>query len=243
MTAEAGYRRRILIEPEPGRANAELEDDYHRMVVTLHHEGGIVTAVDCAMKRAPWTSCPGAMDRLRETFTGVALAEVVRRGEKLQNCTHLYDLTIFAAAHAEAEKPIAYDVIVTDAVDGQRRAELWRDGKALLDWTLQGDRFLAPEMLAGSRLRDMGGWIAEQDAAVAEAGRVLRWAALLAGGREMDIPAGLSATAFPAGSCYTFQPERAVDATRLPGADIDFSVPGREPMQDRAAAFARGVSG
>ena len=79
--------------------------------------------------------------------------------------------------------------------------------------------------------------VAAQDETIAEAGRILRWAAMLAHGLEMVIPPGLSATAFPSGSCHTFQPERARDATRLEGADSDFSLPGAEPMQDRADAF------
>ncbi|HKT75203.1 MAG TPA: DUF2889 domain-containing protein [Sphingobium sp.] len=237
MTAGTGYRRRILIEPQADRVTAELEDDYHRMVVTLRHEAGVVQEVQCAMKRAPWTSCPGAMEQLRATFTGVALADVARRGEKLQNCTHLHDLTLFAAAHAKGTARVAYDVFVTDLAEGRRRAMLRRDGALLLDWSLEGDEFLTPADLEGLRLRDLGPWIAAQDEALAEAGRILRWAAILAHGREIVIPAGLSATAFPSGSCYTFQPERARDATRLEGADIDFSLPGAEPMQDRADAF------
>ena len=237
MTRETGYRRRILIESEAGRVTAELEDDYHRMVVTLDHANGVITKVDCAMKRAPWTSCPGAMDKLRATFAGVALADVVRRGEKLENCTHLHDLTLFAAGHAGGKAPVAYDVFVSDVADGHRHARLRRNGATLLDWTLEGDLFIAPETLAGSRLRDLGAWITAQDAIGAEAGRILRWATLLAQGREMTIPAGLSATVFPPGTCYTFQPERANHATRLPGADVDFSLPGAEPMQDRAIMF------
>jgi hypothetical protein len=86
----AGYRRRILIETTDGRATAELEDDYHHMVVTLAHEGGVVTAVESDMIRAPWTGCPGAMQRVQDTFTGTALTDVARRGEKTTNCTHLH---------------------------------------------------------------------------------------------------------------------------------------------------------
>ena len=50
-----GYRRRIVIEREPGSVTAELEDDYHRMVVTLRHADGIITGVESEMKRSPWT--------------------------------------------------------------------------------------------------------------------------------------------------------------------------------------------
>lgn len=236
-SAAVGYRRRILIEPAAGYVTAELEDDYHRMVVTLHHAAGVVTQVESEMKRRPWTTCPGAMAQLEQTFTGVAIADFVARGDKKLNCTHLYDLALFAAAHAEEGAPVAYDVLVTDAVDGQRIARLWRDGALLLDWRMKRDRFLAPDTLAGTRMTDLGGWIATQDRVGAEAGRILRWASIIAQGRGMDIPAGLSATAFPPGACYTFQPDVARISTRLAGADVDFSEPGAQPLADRAAAF------
>lgn len=234
---ETGYRRRILIEPAPGRVVAELEDDYHRMVVTLDHVDGIVTHVGSEMKRGPWTSCPGAMEQLEKTFIGVAFDDFVARGDKTLNCTHLYDLGLFAAAHADESAAVAYEVFVTDGVNGRRDARLWRDGTLLLDWRLEGDMFLAPPALAGTQMKTLGDWIALQDRTGAEAGRILRWASIIAQGRAMEIPAGLSATAFPSGACYTFQPDRAQGSTRLPGADIDFSRPGAQPMADRAAAF------
>jgi hypothetical protein len=233
-----GYRRRILIEPGPGCVTAELEDDYHRMVVTLRHADGIVTAVASAMKRAPWTGCPGAMAQLRQTFEGHPLAGFARRGEKTRNCTHLHDLALFAAAHADEAAPIAYDIHVTDPIDGARAARLDRDGATLLHWTLEGDRFTAPAALAGRRMGELGDWIAAQDRATAEAGRILRWASMIAQGRGMAMPAGMPATAWPLGSCFHFQPEQARDSTRLPGADVDFSAPGRAPLADRSAAFA-----
>lgn len=235
---ETGYRRRILIEPSPGRVVAELEDDYHRMVVTLDHEDGVVTRVGSEMKRGPWTTCPGAMAQLEETFTGVALSGFVARGDKTLNCTHLYDLGLFAAAHANEAAPVAYDIFVSDVWDGRRNARLVRDSALLLDWVLEGDLFLAPDILAGTQMKDLGAWIATQDKTGAEAARILRWASIIALGRGMDIPAGLSATAFPPGACYTFQPDKAQVSTRLAGADVDFSRPGAEPMADRAAAFA-----
>ena len=233
-----GYRRRILIEPRPHQVTAELEDDYHRMVVTLTHQNGIVTEVGSEMKRSPWTLCPGAMAQLAATFTGTPLAGFPKRGERVQNCTHLHDLALFAAAHAGETAPIAYDVMVTDPSDGLREAHLKRDGQPLLDWQLSGDVFLAPLALEGRRLTEMNDWIASLDRAGAEAARILRWASFIASGRGRDMPAGMAATAFPGSSCYNFQPERAPHSTRRPGADIDFSLPGAEPMADRTEAFA-----
>jgi hypothetical protein len=238
----SGYRRRILIEPAPDHVTAELEDDYHRMVVTLRHAGGVVTAVESEMKRSPWTGCPGAMQRLSETFTGVALTDVARRGEKTSNCTHLHDLALFAASHAGDAGPVAYEVLAGDTADntrdGRRTTRLWRDGELLFTWELDGMTFSAPAELEGRTLFDLGSYVASLDPVTAEAARILRWATIVGHGRTIDIPAGLSATAYATGNCYNFQPERAEGSTRRPGADVDFSAPGREPMADRSEAFA-----
>ncbi len=238
---KSGYRRRILIEPAQGAVTAELEDDYHRMVVSLTHADGVVTHVASEMKRSPWTMCPGAMNQLAQTFTGVPLAGFAKRGEKTANCTHLHDLALFAAAHADDAAAVTYDILVTDAVEGARRATLARNGAPLLDWTLEGpptgEMFTAPEELAGTPMSQLNGFIATQDRPLAEAIRILRWASMVAHGRVRDMPAGMSATEFPGGSCYNFQPERAPTSTRRPGADIDFSKPGAAPMADRAEAF------
>jgi len=235
---ERGFRRRILIEPAPGKVCAELEDDYHRMVVSLAHEDGVVTEVSSEMKRAPWTTCPGAMRQLQQTFTGVALADFIARGERTSNCTHLHDLAIFAAAHHAETAPIAYEIFVTDPAMGMRRARIWRNGAAMLDWTLEHDRIAAPEALAGLRVTEIGGWIAGQGRDLKEAARILRWATILAQGRQMEIPAHISGEVFAQGNCYTFQPETAKLATRLANADVDFSAPGAAPMADRADRFA-----
>ncbi len=228
-----GYRRRIVIDPAPGHVSAELEDDYHRMLVTLTHADGVVTAVTSDMKRNPWTMCPGAMDQLQRTFTGVKLADFARRGEKTQNCTHLHDLSLFAAAHAADSAPVAYDILVTDAVDGVREASLTRNGAPCLAWTLKGEEFLAPADLAGRHMGQLNEVIAQQDKAGAEAMRILRWASLIAHGRTRAMPAGMPATDFPLGSCFNFQTGRAEESFRRLGADIDFSQPGAAPLADR----------
>lgn len=235
---QSGFRRRILIEPMPGLIIAELEDDYHRMVVRLTHEAGVVTQVSSDMKRAPWTTCPGAMLQLQRTFTVIRLADFIIRGERTSNCTHLHDLSIFAAAHHADTDPIAYEIFVDDPVAGRRRARLWRDGRSMLDWALERDTFVEPAEFGGLRLTEIGNWITGQDKAVQEAARILRWGAILALGRQMAIPAHMSGEAFAQGNCFTFQPETAKKATRLAHADMDFSAPGTEPMSDRSEMFA-----
>lgn len=233
----SGFRRRILIEPGPGRVTAELEDEWHRMVVRLHHEGGVVTKVDADMKRWPWTACRGAIAVAESTFPGQPVAKVARNDLRTSNCTHLYDLGLFAAAHADEAAPIAYDVGVTDPEDGQREARILRDGVEAMRWTLDGLTFVQPEALAGKTVFQINDWVATLDKDGQEAARILRWAAILAQGRGMEIPAGLEATTFPPGSCFNFQPDVAKDSRRREGAATDFEALGTVPMADRAALF------
>ena len=200
------------------------------MRVTLVHDGETVTSVEPEMDRWPWTTCRGAIAQLEATFSGQRLGNFPRRGEKTRNCTHLHDLALFAAGHAMTNDTTAYDVSVSDPVAGKREAILVRNGEPLLHWSLAGDRLTAPAELAGRTLGELGDWFAAQDEVMREAGRILRWAAIMALGRGMDIPAGLSATSFPPGACFTFQPDVAATATRRPGAHVDFSAKSNGPL-------------
>ena len=235
--APAAFRRRILIEPAQSHVVAELEDDWHRMVVTIDHDGAVARAVIGEMKRWPWTTCPGAIAKLAETFNGQALAEFGRRGAKTHNCTHLHDLAVLAAAHAGGSAPVAYDVTISDPVDGQREARLVHDGIMVLDWALDDSTVLAPPDIAGLTLYTLNDWIAGLAPMVQEQVRILRWAAIMAYGRGMDIPEGLSATAFPSASCFTFQPTVAVEGVRRPDVPRDFSTNAPPPIADRSPMF------
>lgn len=235
-----GYRRRILIEPGEGVITTELEDDYHRMVVTLGHADGVITSVESAMKRSPWTTCPGAMAQLRATFLGKALDAASVRDEKTLNCTHLFDLATFAAAHARETAPVSYEIAVSDPVDGAVKARLWRDGGLLFDWRYtDSGMFTAPADMAGMPMTEIGRWIAAQPRDLQEPVRILRWATMIAHGRRIEMPAGISATRFATGACFTFQPEMAKVGTRRPGADVDFTALGEPPMADREDMFVR----
>src|SRR5215470_7763502 len=95
-----GFRRRFIVTPGSGRVSSEVEDDYHCMGVTIHHDGRTAIKVEGVIQRAPWTTCPGAVAIVEQTFTGVPLEGFVARGEKRANCTHLHDLAVLAAGHA-----------------------------------------------------------------------------------------------------------------------------------------------
>ncbi len=223
-----GFRRRFRITPAVGHVSCALEDDFHCMTVVVHHDGEIATAVEPLMHRAPWTTCPGAVEQLRSTFTGVSLAGFAERGEKTANCTHLFDLALLAAAHAFDTETLVYDILVSDPRDGQRRVELRRNGVPELAWTEASFRIVEPAELAGMTLDRLRPWIDTLDPQRREAARLLRWGNMLANGRVIPLERQSDATHMPP-NCYSFQPQRAAVARRV-GVIRDFSHGQAEPL-------------
>jgi hypothetical protein len=214
-----------------------VEDDYHCMSVTVRHDGNIATAVEPVLARAPWTTCPGAVEQLKQTFTGVALKAFAARGEKQANCTHLHDLAVLAAAHAFDSAPLVYDILVSDPVDGQCRAELRRNGATVLGWvTDAGFKILEPAELAGRSFDQLRPWIDSLDPAGQEAARLLRWGSMLAHGRTIPMEKQSDARRMPVGGCYTFQPQRIAEAKRI-GKIRDFSNGTEQPLEKREAVL------
>ncbi len=231
-----GYRRRLRVTPSNGRVRTELEDDYHCMAVTVHHDGHAATAVEPVMDRAPWSTCPGAVAVLEQTFVGIALENFASRGEKRANCTHLHDLAVLGAAHAFDSAPTLFDILVSDPIEGRSEAELRRDGIAVLDWSLVKGRIIAPAPLAGLDLDNMRHWIESLDPGTQEAARLLRWGSMVAHGRT--LPAGWASGAgnmASRGRCFTFQPHKVGEATHV-GAIRDFSRGTVRPLDSASAA-------
>lgn len=223
-----GFRRRFRVTASQGQVTAALEDDYHCMAVTLRHDGETITAVEAVMDRAPWTTCPGSPAVLKSTFEGVALSATAARGEKKANCTHLHDLAVLAAAHAQDQQPAVYDILVSDAVDGQNVAEIVCNGDVLLRLVHEADIVVEPEAVRGVSLFKLRPWIESLDAPLREAARLLQWGTIIAHGRAIPMERQSDASRIPP-NCYTFQPERAVQAKRI-GKIIDFSNGPRLPL-------------
>jgi hypothetical protein len=235
MTYPSGrYRRRIRLTASPtsGSVIAELEDDFHHFRVTVAHDGARVTGVGGAGVRFPWSTCPAAAAQL-EPLVGMALSirstavgDVVSARD---NCTHMFDLAGLAVAHAaRGGGRRQYDVVVSDPVDGRRRATLDHDGERLLSWLVDRNTILEPLPFAGQALR--GGFLAWAEAALepdtAEAAIVLRRACHIAHGRVQDLDVyDDAAPLLPimSGACFTFQPERAPRALRMKGTIRDFT--------------------
>ncbi len=229
-----GFRRRFLVTPAPGWVRSEVEDDYHCMSVTLHHDGKVATAVEPVLLRAPWTTCPGAVAELERTFTGVPLDEFVIRGEKSTNCTHLHDLAILAATHAADGEPLVYDILVSDPIGGRREAELRRNGTAEMRWGIESIAIVEPAELSGVALFKMRSWIDSLDPVAQEGARLLRWGALIANGRTIPMEKQSDASRMPGGNCYTFQPHIGGQARRV-GEIRDFSTGTARPLDGREA--------
>ena len=224
IDALPGYRRRFVVTPQSGRVRADLEDDYHCMSVVVDHAGGVAIKIDAAMHRAPWTTCPGAEAMLAATFTGVALADFAARGEKAQNCTHLYDLATLAAAHAGDAQPTVYDVLTSDPVDRISRAELRRDGAVIFAWTLDYFTIVAPADVAGIDSMKLKPLLERLDPLGQEAAKILRWGIMVGSGRMIPLANQSDATKIPS-NCFTFQPVMKIVAQRV-GVIRDFSTGG-----------------
>jgi fermentation-respiration switch protein FrsA (DUF1100 family) len=240
LDEQPGFRRRFRFTPGAGWVRAEVEDDFHCMSLTVQHRDGIATSLEPAIVRAPWTTCPGAIEQLKQTFTGVALEAFAERGEKRSNCTHLHDLATLGAAHAFDDGPVVYDVLVSDPVDdGRRQSELRRNGVVQLRLAHVDGRLVDPPELTGITLDKLGPWIASLAPELQEAARVLRWGTMIANGRTIPMERQSNASNFPVGNCFTFQPQMRLMAKRI-GEIRDFSagagqslahpLDGREPV-------------
>lgn len=225
-----GFRRRFRITPVPGVVSSEVEDDFHCMSVTVRHRDGITMSVEPVLSRAPWTTCPGAVDRLKQTFSGVPLGMYAERGEKRDNCTHLHDLATLAAAHAFDSEQTVYDILASDPVAGLRSAEIRRNGRTVLRWALAEGRIVDPPELVGMTLDQLSRWIASLEPPQQEAARLLRWGTMIANGRQIPLERQSDANRMPTGNCYTFQAERKIHAQRIV-AIRDFSQGAAEPLQ------------
>ena len=227
----SGFWRRFRITPMKGAIEAEVEDDFHCMSVVVYHNDGIATEVVADLHRAPWSTCPGAEAKLVQTFTGLALEQFSQMGEKKMNCTHLYDLALLAATHAEDKEQTIYDIQVSDPENDKRLARVRRNDHTVLSWIESGFHIVEPTGAAGIRLDKLRTWIDTLAPDLQEPARLLQWGNMLANGRIIPLENQSDATKMPA-SCYTFQPERAVVAKRI-GEIKDFSKGGSEPLDQR----------
>jgi hypothetical protein len=213
--AWTGYRRLIRIVPHPRHVDVDMEDDAHCFGVTIFHDGATIERVETREPRHPWTSCPMAGAFLRERMQGLSLTEAPDVEDQRQHCTHIYDLFILGVRHAHEHLPTSYSIRVADKdAEGRKLAQIDRNGTPLFSCA------------DGQDQRALAAWSATLPDAMQEAARMLRRGALVALGRGMIFPVADTADALMdrmSGACFTFQPERAAQAVRVPDNVRDFS--------------------
>lgn len=195
LPTDLPYRRRIELRPSEGVVEAAMEDFMHHFGLRLHHDGTVITAVEVAPERVPWSTCPeGAAGLLRLEGTRLDAVPDLQSwmGGRISQCVHTTDLVLLAAATALRGTPRTYEIWVTGSFLEQRHATMDRDGENWADWTIDGRSVLGDDRFAGLTLGQpvFGKWVLEHFGAGtddAEAAAVLRRASVIAMGRGLDM--------------------------------------------------------
>jgi hypothetical protein len=214
---------------------AEMEDEMHHFQIELTHDGDRVLDVTGNPVRWPWSTCfdsPAALVALRGCpLTGQASSIGAYTNVKEQ-CTHQFDLTAFAIAHAwrvthGAAAEREYITVVPDWARPPFSAYLWRDRQPLLTWLTDGASVLGPAPFTGVALRKRFlDWCeANLDPDLVEAAQMLRRAVWISPARAHDLEACTDArdSHITDGVCYTAQPQRISVAIRSRGSLRDYS--------------------
>ena len=222
------FRRAIIVTLGEGRIDAELEDDFHRFGVTLHHDGATVTQAEGRATRYPWTTCPEAPNALAALVGAPLVADptfLYRRTDPRAQCTHLFELAVVALSQAGgAPGERLFEASVSDPDDGPRRAELCIDGALVAAWDLMGDTITAPPAYAGRAVNSLTSQgLSALDPVTALHMLILRRVALTAHGRRFDVDAYATAAAMGrSAQCYSLQPQNAVRGARVLGSHLDW---------------------
>jgi hypothetical protein len=223
------FRRAIRLRSEPGRATAEVEDDFHHFAVTVLHDGARVTGAVGQAVRYPWSQCPMAAGAL-PALAGLAITPdptaVYRHLDPLGQCTHMLEIAGLAITQAARGMGARrYDISVTDPVEGRCVAELLCDGTILAHWILQDGVIVEPGERKGHRPAGFrSGTMRDLPAAEAEMLLIMRRALHLASARSLDVDRFPTAAAMGRPpSCFVFRPGVAERAQRRYGSVRDFS--------------------
>ncbi len=236
-----GLWRRIVLWPQPGWIGGALEDDVHRFHIRMEHAEGRITGVRAEAVRHPWTGCPGAAPYIEGDLQGELLVDTARRDPML-HCTHLFDLAVVMAAHADYRESTQYDLRVADRVDERTTATLEENGVEKVRWQLNGTGITGDAPWGGRDLRQLSHWKRELPPIDAERATVLRRAVFVSGARQFEPPTdrAFDVAELRGGVCFNFRSPQAEQSTRMPNWRTDFSTSGGEPLLgfDPEAVFA-----
>lgn len=228
------FRRRIRLTGTAGQVIAELEDSCHAFRATLCHDGKYITALNAETLRIPFNTCVGATHPI-QALVGLAVGSdpktVNESVNPFSNCTHLFDLSVLAIAHAaRGETTRTYDVMVEDERGAEpANAVAYLDDKEILRFKTREWELLGPPELRGKPLfRGFAAWANDYfQGDEREAAFVLQKGYFVSSARRIDSRKieGSRATDHPhiPGACHTYSDAVIGQARRLPDTIRDFS--------------------
>lgn len=229
------FRRRLHWHATEGCVAVALEDSNHGFRLRLRHDGSRIVAVDAEPVRYPFTTCPEAVVNVQRV-AGLLLNDAGTMRERLpqpDNCTHLIDMALFAAAHAhDVGEERYYDIAVfdeSDERDGMTQARIGCDGRLVHDWAIRAHVIEAPAELAGKpAMRGFYAWAAQTFADMPlEAAQALQRGYFVAQARRWSYepiennPARTDG--MPVGACYSYNTGAVERALRIQGSARDYS--------------------
>jgi len=229
-----GFWRRIVLHPQAGWIGGAIEDDMHHFRIRFDHAGGVIVATRASAVRHPWTGCGGAPGHIVKRLTGERLEDVAQRNP-VEHCTHMFDLAVLMAAHANDTGPSTFDMQIADVVDGRTTATLARNGEERLHLSLDGTVIAAPQAWAGLDFKHVSKWKHDLDPELAELMVMLRRAVYVSGARQymQRMKAGMEGASSPLAvhaPCYNYR-SPVVEETRSIYEVRDFSTGETEPLQ------------
>lgn len=230
----SGFWRRIRLLPSPGVIRAGLEDDFHCFLMEMTHSYSEITALETRSERIPWSTCADAGAFLAKEIVGQPLS-VVAEFDPHNHCTHLFELAVLCAAHANDLEPTQFDVRVPDRIMGRTSPVLQKNGRDALYWHLNGTLIEGPYNWTGRDLRELSKWKYLLNTTNREHAMLLRRAVHLSGGRHsqhLNIERASDRGPSRMGACFTYQMPRALNALRVPDWIRDFSQSDTTPLQN-----------
>jgi len=209
------------------QARAAMEDDFHNFRAEVTIENSIVVSARSESPRFPWATCPAGARHVGMLVGKPASAlahSVTRLVNPRDQCTHALDLTGLAIAGAvRKDRLVEYRAAVPCRVDERTQATITRNGTLILSWDVDGIVITYPAPYSSHGLLDgFSTWAIETlDPLTAEAALILRRCVCISLGRVQDLDAVAHSSGL--GRCYTEQPHRAPNATRMIGSTHDFT--------------------
>lgn len=226
------FRRRLHWQATAGQVAVALEDSNHGFRLCLRHDGRRISALEAEPVRYPFTTCPEAV-RHAQRIVGLSLVDVASLREMLpqpDNCTHLIDMSLLAAAHAsDVGCERLYDIAVKDERDGVTQARIECDGHVVHDWSIRAHALIAPAVLADKpAMRGFYAWAVQTFSDMPlEAAQALQRAYFVAQARRWtyqpieENPARTDG--MPIGACYSYNTGAVERALRIKGSVRDYS--------------------